>query len=132
MKKTTLLLTLLLAFNITFAQTKKDDNEVYPDKYTFDKAKEFEQKGEYEKAIWFYINLFPDNKPQVVETVKTLATKLDTVDMPMLIKKSFALYGTFDPAITTFNNGTPTMNMGKLKEKGAWGDELCMKITDKN
>ncbi|MCZ2357677.1 MAG: tetratricopeptide repeat protein [Bacteroidia bacterium] len=133
MKHTTLLLTaLLLTCNLSFGQTTKDDKEMYPDKYTFEKAKEFETKGEYEKAIWFYINLFPDNKEQVIETVKTLATKLDTVDMPMLIKKSFALYGTFDPAITTFNNGAPNMDMGKLKKKGAWGDELCMKITDPN
>lgn len=128
-----LLTTIILTANLIFAQTTEEEKkELYPDKYTFEKADDFQKKGEYEKAVWFYINLFPDNKTQVVEIVKTLAAKLDTVDMSMFIKKSFTLYGTFDPAITSFNKGVPNMDMGKLKLKGAWGDELIQKISDPN
>ena len=126
-------MTIILTANSIFAQTTEaEKKELYPDKYTFEKAVDFQNKGEYEKAIWFYINLFPDNKIQVIEIVKALETKLDTIDMGVFIKKSFALYGTFDPAITSFDNGAPNMDMGKLKLKGAWGDELIQKISDPN
>lgn len=128
-----LLATILLTANSIFAQTTEvEKKELYPDKYTFEKADDFQKKGEYEKAIWFYINLFPDNKTQVVEIVKTLSTKLDTIDMGKFIKKSFTLYGTFDPTITSFDNGAPNMDLGKLKLKGAWGDELIQNISDTN
>ena len=126
-------MTIILTANSIFAQTTEaEKKELYPDKYSFEKADDFQKKGEYEKAIWFYINLFPDNKAQVIEIVKTLATKLDTIDMAKFIKMSFALYGTFDPTITSFDNGAPNMDMGKLKLKGSWGDELIQKITDPN
>ena len=128
-----LLLVYTLTANSIFAQTTEaEKKELYPEKYTFEKAEDFQKKGEYEKAIWFYINLFPDNKAQVVEIVKSLETKLDTVDMGMFIKKTFALYGTFDPTITSFDNGAPNMDLSKLKFKGAWGDELIRKISDPN
>lgn len=128
-----LLLTFSFAVNSIFAQTTEaEKKELYPVKYTFEKADDFQKKGEYEKAIWFYINLFPDNKVQVIEIVKALATELDTVDMGMFIKKTFTLYGTFDPSITSFDGGVPNMDMSKLKLKGAWGDELIQKISDPN
>jgi tetratricopeptide (TPR) repeat protein len=128
-----LLLTITLTANSFFAQTTDaDKKELYPEKYTFEKAEDFQKKGKYEKAIWFYINLFPNNKIQVVEIVKELATKLDTVDMGIFIKKTFALYGTFDPTITSFEGGAPNMDIGKLKLKGAWGDELIQKISNPN
>lgn len=128
-----LLATIILTANSVFAQTTEaGKKELYPDKYTFEKADDFQKKGEYEKEIWFYINLFPDNKTQVIEIIKTLTKKLDTIDMSKFIKKSFALYGTFDPAITSFDNGALNMDMGKLKLKGAWGDELIQKNSDPN
>ncbi len=126
---------LLLAFTLSginaFGQkTKVKNKDIYPNKYTLEKAMEFEKKGEYEIAIWFYINIFPENKTNVIESVKNLAAKLDSVDMNMLIKKSFSIYSTFDPTITTFKNGMPNIDTIKLKIKGAWGDELSMKITE--
>jgi tetratricopeptide (TPR) repeat protein len=132
MKRLSLLLTLgIFCIQSLFAQISPEEkNELYPDQYTFEKAEAYQNQGEYEKALWFYINLFPDNKAQVVDLVKALATKLDTVNMSLLIKKSFTLYGTFDPEISTFKDGAPILNLEKLKTKGAWGDELIQKISD--
>lgn len=132
MKRFWLLLALaILCFQSLFAQTSPEEKkELYPDHYTFEKAEAYQNQGEYEKALWFYINLFPDNKPQVVDRVKAIAAKLDTVNMGLLIKKSFTLYAIFDPEISTFKDGTPILNMEKLKTKGAWGDELIQKISD--
>jgi tetratricopeptide (TPR) repeat protein len=131
--KITFLTILLLNWYFVFSQTiVKETEDLYPDKYTFEKADDFQKKGEYEKAIWFYINLFPDNKNKVVDIVKNLATKLDTIDMDKFIKTSFALYGTFDPTITSFNNGASKLDLSKLNQKGAWGDELIQLISDPN
>lgn len=129
----TFLTFLLIIVSSVFSQTtNKETKDLYPDKYTFEKADEFQKKGEYEKAIWFYINLFPDNKTKVIDIIKKLATKIDTVDMGSLIKQSFAIYATFDPSITSFVNGQPKMDMGKLELKGSWGDELISKISNTN
>lgn len=128
-----ILTVILFNLNSLCAQTlKAEQKEVYPNKYTFEEAENFYKKGEYEKAIWFYINLFPENRSQVIEVVKGIAIKLDSVDMSKFIKKSFALYASFDPTITSFNNGGLNMNMDELQKKGAWGDELIQKISDPN
>jgi tetratricopeptide (TPR) repeat protein len=131
MKTTILFLTsLFFAINLIAQSIETVDKELYPDKYTFERADEFQRKGDYEKAIWFYINLYPNNKTKVVEIVKAISVKMDTVSMDAFIKKTFALYGTFDPSITKFNNGTPTMDLTKLEQKGAWGDELILQVTN--
>ncbi len=131
MKQTIILSILIFIFNFSFGQIFDSvDNEVYPEIYSFKKAKEFEEENEYEKAIWFYINLYPDNKEKVVIYVKIIEIILDTVDISLLIKKSFGLYATFDPQITTFNNGIPSMDSEKLKLKGGWGDELILRMQD--
>ena len=123
-------LILLAAGTVSGQMTEADKEELYPAKYTFEKASQFEEKGEYEKAVWFYINLFPENKSQAIEQMKAIAAKLDTTDMSFFIKKSFAMYATFDPTVMTFTKGMPEMNMEMLKLKGSWGDELIQKISD--
>jgi tetratricopeptide (TPR) repeat protein len=124
---------LLLAVITIFAQTKDNEKkEVYPDKYTFEKADEFQKKGEYDKAIWFYINLFPENKTIVTDIIKKIALKLDTVDTSWFIKKSFTNFGSFDPEITTIKDGILTLDKDKLKNKGAWCDELIKTFSESN
>lgn len=110
--------------------------ETYPDKYTFEKARDFEQRENYEKAVWFYINLFPENKTKVAFLVQTLETtlqqKIDSFDMKLFIQKAFAIYSTFDPAIVTIENGMPVMDLDKLKSKGILADELSVKVAELN
>lgn len=117
--------------NSSFGQfSDKEKKELYPESYTFEQAEAFIKNKEYDKAIWIYINLFPNYKEKVVEDVRSLATELESLDIRSEVRKSFAIYGTFDPAISTFDNGTPTMNMAKLKEKGSWGDQLILELSD--
>jgi tetratricopeptide (TPR) repeat protein len=134
MKRIFSILTLvILTANSIFAQISEAERKVlYPAKYTFESAKAFEKKSEFDKAIWVYINLYPMNKDQVVEKVKGIAKKLDTVDMDMFIKKSFVKYATFDPGVTVVRDGTPHMDMAKLKVKGDYGQEIIKKIADPN
>ena len=120
----------IFASSSVFAQTLDEDkNEVYTDIYSFEKADSFQSDGDYEKAIWFYINLFPNNEARVIQIAQTLASKIDTLDMGLLIKQSLAMYSAFDPAITTFESGVPNMDLEILRVKGSWADELIQKIS---
>lgn len=131
MKYICIILLSLLSFSWTNAQLTDDEKKViYPDTYSFERAEKFEAEGEIEKTIWFYINLYPNAKVKVVESVKLLQTKLDTIDMSVLIKQSFAMYGMFDPEINSFENGSPQLDMSMLKLKGSWGDDLIEAISD--
>ena len=50
--KLTLLIILFFIIKTIFAQfIDEDSKELYPEKYTFEKADEFQKKGEYEKAF---------------------------------------------------------------------------------
>ncbi|HEY0031303.1 MAG TPA: tetratricopeptide repeat protein [Bacteroidia bacterium] len=130
MKKLFGLLTILFLSVSAFAQKSGNNADLYPEKYTLSGAEAFQKKGEYGKAAWFYINLYPDNKALVIQLVKKLATKLDTVEMPVLIKRSFVQYGTLDPTLITFDGEAPAVDVVKLKQKGAWADELIDQIGD--
>lgn len=129
------ILTIIFLFitSLVFAQTtteKEDENqELYPTTYSFEKADEFLKKTETEKAIWFYINLYPKNKKKVVELLRVFQEKNDTLDMNMLVKKVFTTYAMGDPSIMGLEDGKMNMNMDNLNMKGAWGDELIMKLS---
>lgn len=123
------LFALILGGGSMLAQSESEKNELYPTEYTFSKALDFQQKGEYEKAVWFYINLFPENESEVVEKVKALEVKLDTVDMSIFIRKSFAMYSPFDPDINKGEEGELNMDFQQLSLKGSWGDALIKKLT---
>lgn len=127
MKALGIILTLTLYTGVAFSQGKdtSDNKKLYPSEYTFEKAKEFEEKGELEKAVWFYINLYPDNKEQVVTEVKKLKAKVD--DLSLFIKKSFAMYGPFTPN----EQGELVMDLEVMMKKGKWGDELIAAVSDK-
>ncbi len=129
------LFTLLLLFvsTLSFAQKdKREDADLYPTIYSFEKAREHEQKGAYEKAIWFYINLYPNNKAEVAMQVKALTLKLDTTDIARLIKKTFARYAPFDPMMSSFDKNGLNLDAGKVRIKGQWADELILAVTDPN
>ena len=132
MKKIALLfIVLFFTAQLIFSQlTDAMKKEVYPRKYSFEKAEEFQKKGEYQKAIWFYINLFPTNKTKVVEHVKEIKALLDTADLELFIKKTFGLYGTFDPTIMYLKNGFMKIDDDKLKQKAGRSNELISQVVE--
>ncbi|WP_375560130.1 tetratricopeptide repeat protein [Bernardetia sp. OM2101] len=133
MKKAHILTAIFLFLTtLVFAQTteKEDENqELYPITYSFEKANEFLEKGETDKAIWFYINLYPKNKKKVVEFLKAFQEKNDSLDMNLLVKKSFTIYAMGDPSIMSFEDGKMNLNTDNLNTKGSWGDELIIKLS---
>lgn len=133
MKLFVILYIVCLSFEDMFAQVvpEKDRKELYPEKYSFEKADTFEGKGEYEKAMWFYINLYPENKERVLERVKNLSKAWgDSVDMKVFIMMSYAQYSAFDPVSTSFKEGKMSVDLSKVKQKSAWSDELIAAVVD--
>ncbi|MFT5723431.1 MAG: tetratricopeptide (TPR) repeat protein [Bacteroidia bacterium] len=115
------------------AQTSHEDTSaVYPDTYTFKQALIFKENGAYGKVIWFYINLYPENKTKVVELVQALSAEMVDVDMSVFIKTSFAQFAPFDPSSSSMVDGTLRIDRTGLFQKGKWGDELIALLTDPN
>ncbi|MFM9945579.1 MAG: tetratricopeptide repeat protein [Bacteroidia bacterium] len=129
MKPLLFLISLTFNFNSLLGQTT-EFKETYPDKYTFGKAMEFEQKGQFDKTIWVYINLYPQHKIWVADLVKAFAINHDTIDMGKFIQKTFNSYSIFDPSIISIENGQPIKDFLKFKNKEAWADELSIKIKE--
>ena len=83
-------LTLIIFSNNTYSQIIDSSlKEIYPSKYTFEKADYFVKKGDYDKVVWFYINLFSENKTKITDLSILLSTKLDTINFYNFIKNSF-------------------------------------------
>ncbi len=129
----TLIVVLFLIFSTKSISAQVEnlvDMEYYPKEYTFEKAERLKKSAKIQEALWFYINLFPDHKEKVVNDVKLLEKELDTLDLGTAILLSFTIYGTFDPAISSLDNGALSLNIGELNYKSAWADELIHKVTD--
>jgi|GEM_PF-4136519 len=121
------LITFVLFFAITmgYGQFSEEEKKIlYPTNYTFEQAEVFENEGNYDKAMWFYINLYPENREKVIEKIKHFKEKHDTIDLRSFIINSFSTYSVFDPSISNWKNGYPELNKEKLDIKGSWGDAL--------
>ena len=130
--KTVLIIGLLTLF-ITNAhsQSKTDttgQKNIYPEKYTFKQAKKYVRQKEYENAIWFYINIYPENKTKVIKKVKALNNEIE--NLPSFIKSCFMIKSMYDPTISYFDNGEKVLNSSQLNNKRNWEDELILKISN--
>ncbi len=130
--KTVLIIGLLTLF-ITNAhsQSKTDttgQKNIYPEKYTFKQAKKYVRQKEYENAIWFYINIYPENKTKVIKKVKALNNEIE--NLPSFIKSCFMIKSMYDPTISYFDNGEKVLNSSQLNNKRNWVDELILKISN--
>jgi Tfp pilus assembly protein PilF len=128
------LLLLVLCNQSLQAQNKTNQDaydELYPDKYSFEKASEFENRHDYDKAIWVYINLFSDNKEKVIAKVKQIK-KPDTLSLKQFIEYSFGIYSIFDPKIASVKDGQLLIDKDKLTERGDIGDHLIACVVNPN
>jgi tetratricopeptide (TPR) repeat protein len=122
-------LTLILFSNNIYSQVSDSSlKEIYPLKYTFEKAEYFLKKGEYDKVVWFYINLFSENKGRVTDLSILLSAKLDTINFYNFIKNSFEKYYFEDPELKTDLQDGFYNNPEKLIVKGKWAEELIQYI----
>jgi len=127
MKEIFLTIILFYVTTISYGQFSEKEKEVlYPKNYTFEQAEIFEQDGKYDRAMWFYINLYPENREKVVEKVNQFQEQNDTINLKAFIINSFSEYAVFDPTISNWDNGYPELNREKMDIKGSWGDAIIL------
>ena len=70
-------------------------------------------KGEYIKAIWKMLTIYPIAKEQVLKYIYAFDKVLPS---DKLVVNAFYTYAFFDPKITTIENGKPTIYRPDLFE----------------
>lgn len=121
MKKTILLGLLLFVTYLSYSQTSNQIPK-YPEKYTVDLADSLISLKDYNKAVWYLINIYGTEPKIAEERIRSL--KKDIPDIALFIKKTFTAFSLSDPEISSFKNGSLKVNREKMKEKGSWGDTL--------
>lgn len=124
-------ITILSIFITNNAYSQSDSikqKNIYPEKYTFKQAKKYVKQKEYENAIWFYINIYPENKTKVIKKVKALNNEIE--NLPSFIKSCFMIKSMYDPTISYFDNGEKVLNSSELNKKRSWADELILKLSE--
>lgn len=125
MKKITLLYLFILFFFVGQAQlTDQEKKDLYPEVYTFEHAEKFEKENDFNKAIWIYVNLYPEHREKVIEKVGVILKKIDTLNARSIIVNAFSMYAMFDPTIVNWENGMPEINQEALQKRGSYGDAL--------
>ena len=121
MKKPILFGLLFLVSFLCHSQTT-DQIPKYPIKYTTEKADSLILLKDFEKAVWYLINIY-GTEPKIAEK-KIKSLKKEIPDLDLLIKQTFTVYSFSDPEISNFNNGNLKIDGAKMKLKGSWGDAL--------
>ena len=81
-------------------------NSVYKDLYTYDDVKVSLAAGEYIKAIWQLLTIYPDRKEHILQYIYAYDKVIPSDE---LVVNAFYTYAFFDPKITTIENGKPNI-----------------------
>lgn len=88
---------------------------MFPEEYTWGSAVALMDKMELKKAFWVLLNLYPDNRELVVQTL----LKYDSlVEMDKVLTSVFYTYAMIDPRVCRIENGKPQIIRPDLVEEG--------------
>ena len=128
MIKTRLIAILLLGlfFSIKIYSQTSDKIMSYPKEYKIQTVDTLINLKDYQKAIWYTINIYGINKDEGIKLISKI--KELQPDIQNSIKTAFASFSVFDPVISDLSKGGMNINTDKMKLKGSWGDELIREI----
>lgn len=133
MKKPLLLLLMLLPIGALWAQPPNkppfDIDDAYTKPYTFEKAKRLEWDWEFDKAIWYYINLVPQDVKQAALRIKNLKNHIG--NPVIFINTTFKNFVVYDPEVNYMNADTLVTNKDVFEKKRAWADQLIKAVGSK-
>ncbi len=87
---------------------------VYKENYSFADVKESLASLEMQKAFWQMLNIYPDNKENVVQYIYAYDKVFPTDEV---LVASFYTYAFFDPTITDLKEGKPHVNRPDIFEE---------------
>ena len=90
---------------------------MYPSVYTWDVAKEFVQKQEIKKALWFFINLYLARQENKEIVVKSLLVYNKVFKMDKMLVSAFYTYILTDPEIGMIEEGRSEITAPQVMEK---------------
>lgn len=88
-------------------------DEIYKGTYTFGDVGECLSKMEIQKAFWQMLNLYPDNKEQVIQYIYAYNS---VIDASRILFSAFYTYAFFDPEISMIENEKLNINRPDLLE----------------
>ena len=90
---------------------------MYPAKYTWEAARDFVQKQEIKKALWYFINLYSINNQNKELVIKSLLAYDKFLKMEKALMGSFYTYCFTDPEIGKIENGHSEITAPHIMEK---------------
>lgn len=88
---------------------------MFPGEYTWASAVYLMEKMELKKAFWFLLNLYPENRELVVQTL----LKYDSIiEIDKVLTSVFYTYAMIDPEVCKIENGKPEIIRPDLVEEG--------------
>lgn len=88
-------------------EDEKYRETIYPETYTWDQALVFVKNRELKQALWYFVNLYPQNKASKEFVIKSILAYDKLFEMEELMVNSFYTYSFMDPEISIIQNGNP-------------------------
>ncbi len=93
-----------------FQKVLEDENyrvSLYPETYNWEQALTFIKKQELKQAVWFFINLYPENETNKEWAMKSILAYEKVFKMDEIVINSFYTYSFMDPKISVIKEGKP-------------------------
>lgn len=103
-----------------------DTKYVYDKPYSFERAKKLEWEWEFEKAVWYYINLVPVDIKQAAARIKNLKNHIG--NPAIFINTTFKTFAVYDPEINAMVNDTLVSHKDVFDKKRQWADRLMQAV----
>lgn len=103
-----------------------DADWVYEKPYNFERAKKLEWEWEFEKAVWYYINLVPLNLKQAAARVKGIKNHIGNPNV--FILTTFKMFVIYDPEVNYMENDELVTNKEMYDKKRLWADQLVQAV----
>lgn len=130
MEKFIVVLLMMFCYGLGAAQPPAkppfDTDWVYVKPYNFDRAKKLEWEWEFEKAVWYYINLVPENIKEAANRVKGIKNHIGKPDI--FINTTFKMFVVYDPEVNSIENGELVTHKDVYDKKRAWADQLIKAV----
>lgn len=130
MKEVIVLFILVFAVADVFSQPPAkppfDTEWVYEKPYNFERAKKLEWEWEFEKAVWYYINLVPENIKEAAKRIKGIKNHIGKPDI--FINTTFKMFVVYDPEVNSIENGELVTHKDVFDKKRAWADQLIKAV----
>ncbi len=125
------ILLLLVTFGLYAQPPAKppfDTDWVYEKPYNFERAKKLEWEWEFEKAVWYYINLVPENLKLATTRIKGFKNHIGNTTI--FINTTFKMIIVYDPEVNYMQGNELVTRKEVYDKKRKWADKLIQALIE--